>query len=170
MEANVMAYQFAPVDLNQLISHVVDKVKFLAERKSLSIELEGQLNGSRVQEVDETRIEQVLENLLANAIKFSPEGSTIGLTVVDQKDGAIMVSVSDSGPGIYPDDLPHIFDRFYQGKLPEGRPQVGSGIGLALAKKVVEAHEGTIWAESELGKGTFVHFLLPSKKRRETLA
>jgi two-component system sensor histidine kinase GlrK len=170
MEANVMAYQFAPVDLNQLINHVVDKVKFLAERKSLSIELEGQLNGSRVQEVDETRIEQVIENLLANAMKFSPEGSTIGLTVVDQKDGAIKVSVSDSGPGIYPEDLPHIFERFYQGKVPGGRPQVGSGIGLALAKKVVEAHEGTIWAESELGKGTFVHFLLPSKKRRETLS
>ena len=169
MEANVMAYQFVPVDLNQVISNVVGKVKFLAERKSITIELDEQLNGSRVQEIDETRIEQVLENLLANAVKFSPEGSPIGLKVVDQVDGSIKVSVSDSGPGIYPEDLPHIFERFYQGKGPEGRPQVGSGSGLALAKKVVEAHEGRIWAESELGKGTVVHFLLPSKKRRESL-
>jgi two-component system sensor histidine kinase GlrK len=72
--------------------------------------------------------------------------------------------VSDTGPGIPEEDLPHIFERFYQGKTQEGRMYVGSGIGLALAKRVVEAHGGKIWAESILGTGTALHFTIPKRK------
>jgi len=69
---------------------------------------------------------------------------------------------------VHPEDLPHIFDRFYQGKTPEGEARFGSGIGLTLAKKVVEAHHGTIWIDSEQGNGTTVHFTLPAEMLRET--
>lgn len=168
MEANVMAYQFAPTDINKLVIKVIEKVKFLADRKTIQMVVDGKTTGTRIQEVDGMRIEQVLENLLSNAVKFSQEGSTITIRVEDQFNGDVIFSVQDNGPGIPPEDLPHIFERFYQGKRPEGSPQVGSGIGLALAKKVVEAHEGKIWAESELGKGTCVYFILPQKNRRET--
>ena len=79
------------------------------------------------------------------------------------------LTVSDKGPGIAPEDLPHIFERFYQGKSPEGGARFGSGIGLALAKKVVEAHQGTIWIDSEQGKGTSVHIRISSKLSQEAV-
>lgn len=170
MEANVLAYHFAPTDLNKVISNVVNKIKFLADRKSIQIVTEELANGCRIQDVDEVRIEQVLENLLSNAVKFSAEGSSVSLLMKDAGGGGVKISVEDNGPGIAPEDLPHIFDRFYQGKMPGGRPHVGSGIGLALAKKVVEAHDGRIWVESDLGKGTRLHFTLPSRGRRESSA
>jgi two-component system sensor histidine kinase GlrK len=80
--------------------------------------------------------------------------------VPDVRDGFLFVSVSDAGPGIPPEELPHIFDRFYQGRTKAKRAAMGSGLGLALAKRVVEAHGGKISVESEVGKGTTVRFFL----------
>jgi two-component system sensor histidine kinase GlrK len=78
----------------------------------------------------------------------------------DQNAGVLEVSVTDGGPGIQPEDLPHIFERFYQGRTKAKPAAPGSGLGLALAKKVVEAHGGRIWIESEAKKGTIVRFIL----------
>jgi len=163
MEANMMAYNFTPTLLTPLVKQTVDKVQFLAERKEIQIILEDQLPPNHVLELDNTRIEQALENLLSNAIKFSPNGSCITLTLqYELKRHMTTIAVDDQGPGIPPEDLPHIFDRFYQGKTPEGEARVGSGIGLALAKKVVEAHKGAIWIDSEPGKGTRIYIALPT--------
>lgn len=167
MEADMLAYHFVTTDLNRLIQRAVDKMRFLAERKGVKLLTDLTDDRARLQEVDGPRIEQVLENLLSNAIKFSPAGSVVTIRSEPELPGrGLHITVADTGPGILAEDLPHIFDRFYQGKSSESRAYVGSGIGLHLAKRVIEAHGGTIWAESEGGKGTIMHVTIPNRKHQ----
>jgi len=116
--------------------------------------------------MDAVRIEQVFDNLLSNALKFSPMGAAVHVRIEpDPAAGGMRVAVEDAGPGIAPEDLPHVFNRFYQGRRQGKQMVAGSGIGLALAKKIVEAHRGHIWVESQEGKGTIVQFVLPIMER-----
>lgn len=107
---------------------------------------------------DPARIEQVVVNLLNNAIKFTPEGGNITVSAAVQ-DQAVCFSVADSGIGIEQADLPRIFERFY--KVDRARATSGTGLGLAIARHLVEAHGGRIWAESELGRGSTFSFTIP---------
>jgi two-component system sensor histidine kinase GlrK len=165
MEADMVAYHFNPTDLNRLALRCTEKVKFLADRKNIHLDIDLTPEKGKFQDVDGSRMEQVFENLLSNAIKFSPSGARISIrSKLDSDNKGIHFIVEDTGPGIPAEDLPHIFERFYQGKTEEGRVYVGSGIGLALAKRVIDDHGGTIWAESTLGKGTALHFILAPRK------
>ncbi len=166
MEAGMMEYRIVLTDLARLAETSVNKVRFLAEGKRIQILIDAP--GKRLWvPADGLRIEQVLDNLLSNALKFSPEGGTVNLQMVaDPAAGVMRVSVSDTGPGISPEDLSHIFERFYQGRMQARTTVIGTGLGLALAKNIVEAHGGRIWAQSELDKGTTVHFTLPTKEGR----
>ena len=165
MEAGMMVYQIAPTDLLRLAETSVSKVRLLAEGKHIQILTEAPSERVYVS-ADGARIEQVLDNLFSNALKFSPDGAAVKLRLQpDVKGGIVHVSVADMGPGIRPEDLPHIFERFYQGRAHAKNTLAGSGLGLALAKKVVEAHGGRIWVESDLGKGTTVHFTLPLARK-----
>ena len=103
---------------------------------------------------------QALSNLLSNAIKYSPNGGLITVrgTVGPQ---AVTLSVADEGPGIARDDLPHVFDRFYRANSDLTKRAKGTGLGLYLAKAVVEAHGGQIWVESTPGQGTVFSFTIP---------
>ncbi|MEY4527212.1 MAG: hypothetical protein RL768_931 [Nitrospirota bacterium] len=160
MEAGMMEYRIVPIDLNRIADISVNKVRLLADSKRIQLISEQPKERLWVK-ADALRIEQVLDNLLSNALKFSPEGGVVKLQMVpDPKSGVLEVAVSDAGPGIASDDLPHIFERFYQGRNKAKNSSAGSGLGLALAKKVVEAHGGRIWIESETGKGTTVRFIL----------
>src|SRR5436309_5120269 len=165
MAAGMMDYQIAPTDLLRLAETSVDKVRLLAEGKHIQILTEAP--SERVwASADGPRIEQVLDNLFSNALKFSPDGATVNIRLhLDVKAGVAHVAVADTGPGIPPEDLPHIWERFYQGRSHTKNTLAGSGLGLALAKKVVEAHWGRIWVESDLGKGTTVHFTLPLARK-----
>jgi signal transduction histidine kinase len=107
---------------------------------------------------DETRLNQVFSNLISNAIKYSP-GGTIEITAEVKNDNLIFC-ISDEGPGIDPNDLPFVFDRFY--RAPNAIKQTkGAGLGMYLAKAIVEAHGGRIWIDPEHGKGARVCFSLP---------
>lgn len=160
MEAGMMEYRFAPTDLKKIAEVSINKIRLLADAKHVQLLIEAPAERHWVK-ADSARIEQVLDNVLSNGLKFSREGTVVKLTMVPNvQDGLLCVSVSDAGPGIPPEELPYIFDRFYQGRTKAKRAAVGSGLGLALAKRVVEAHGGKIWVESEVGKGTTVRFFL----------
>jgi two-component system sensor histidine kinase GlrK len=160
MEAGMMEYRIVPTDLKRVTDISVNKVRLLADAKHVQLLVEAPQQRAWVK-ADALRIEQVLDNLLSNALKFSSEGGIVKVQMKpDSQTGVLEVSVSDGGPGIAPEDLPHIFERFYQGRTKTKHATVGSGLGLALAKKVVEAHGGRIWIESELKKGTTVRFIL----------
>jgi len=107
---------------------------------------------------DRDRILQVLSNLLSNAIHASPRGETVTVSVSEADDHAVF-SVEDAGPGIPPDELPSIFDRYRRGRSSQYK---GAGLGLAIARKIVELHGGRIWAESTLGRGSVFRFRLPA--------
>jgi two-component system phosphate regulon sensor histidine kinase PhoR len=111
--------------------------------------------------VDEQRLGEVVNNILHNAIKFTPSGGKI---VVTSKSNPEYVSVSfaDTGIGISKEDLPHIFERFY--KTDKSRAQTGTGLGLAIAKHIIQAHGGEIHVESETGKGSVFTFNLPVRE------
>jgi GAF domain-containing protein/anti-sigma regulatory factor (Ser/Thr protein kinase) len=109
---------------------------------------------------DERKIKQILLNLLSNAVKFTPEAGRIGINA-KQTDGAVEISVSDTGIGIAPEDQPKIFEEFRQVGTDYAHKSEGTGLGLTLAKKFVELHGGKIWVESEVGKGSKFTFTLP---------
>jgi GAF domain-containing protein len=111
---------------------------------------------------DERKIKQILLNLLSNAVKFTPEGGRIGISA-RQTDGAIEISVTDTGIGIAPEDQARIFEEFRQVGGDYAHKKEGTGLGLTLAKKFVELHGGGIWVESEVGKGSTFTFTLPER-------
>jgi two-component system sensor histidine kinase GlrK len=159
MEAGMMEYRIVPVDLQRIAEISINKVRLLADSKHVQLVLENIGQRAWVK-ADASRLEQVLDNLLSNALKFSPEGGVVKVQMKpDPQAGVLEVAVSDTGPGIAPEDLPHIFERFYQGRT-KVKQTAGSGLGLALVRKVVEAHGGRIWIESEKGKGAAVRFIL----------
>ena len=126
--------------------------------EAAAVRLEGRVaDGLPELDVDAVRIGEVLTNLLSNAVRHAGRGGYVTATAGAQGDGdAIVFSVTDSGPGIDPDDLPHIFERFVK-----SADSGGAGLGLAIAKSLVEAHGGTISARSEPGAGTTMEFVLP---------
>ncbi len=110
--------------------------------------------------VDPERMAQVLGNLISNALRYTPDGGRIVLAARAQGQ-AVALAVQDNGEGIAADVLPHVFDSFYRGDLSRGQPDGESGLGLAIAKSIVEAHGGTISAASTLGQGTTITVTLP---------
>ena len=168
MNAGMMEYRIIPTDIKRVADISVNKVQLLADAKHVQLLLE--TPGRHVWvKADVFRVEQVLDNLLSNALKFSSEGGIVKVVMKpDLNVGTLEVSVTDGGPGIVAEDLPYIFERFYQGRTKAKHAAPGSGLGLALAKNVVEAHGGRIWIESEVRKGTTVRFVLPLTKPGET--
>ena len=138
----------------------VNTLKPLAANKAIELHIE---NGGHIPQIpmDAARIRQVVLNLVGNAIKFTPEGGRVQLraTACDQ---SMRVEVEDTGPGISVADHERIFLEFEQARIGEtkSKPE-GTGLGLALAKKLVEMHGGKIWVESEVGKGSRFYFSLP---------
>jgi two-component system phosphate regulon sensor histidine kinase PhoR len=157
IESGELTLKLAPLDIAAVAAKVKDRLKAQADRAQLEINLDIPPDLPGISG-DTDRIEQVLVNLVHNAIKFTPQNGDLTISSGVQDD-SVLVSVSDTGIGIPEDDLPHIFERFY--KVDKARSGGGTGLGLAIAKHIVQAHGGDIWAESEDGKGSTFIFSLP---------
>jgi signal transduction histidine kinase len=147
-----------PVESRDLLEHAVTDAQPLADVRQISLVLD--LRDPPKIDADPHRLSQVLSNLLGNAIKFTPEGGTVTVRA-QPHDGALSVRIEDTGRGIAPEDLAHIFDRYWR---PKGSDAEGTGLGLYIARGIVEAHGGRVWAESSPQGATFV-FTLPLESR-----
>jgi PAS domain S-box-containing protein len=158
LESKGVTFQLQPVDLDRLCRAVVERYAPHAEEAGIRLTYAG--GSPAVVHADPDRVEQVLTNLLDNALKFTPEGGEIRVRVSREGTHAV-VSVEDTGRGIPPDDLPHIFERFYRADRSRARRAGGFGLGLAIAKHLVEMQGGRIWATSRPQEGSTFSFLLP---------
>jgi signal transduction histidine kinase len=149
--------------LDRVMLPAIERLRLLAEAKHQTITVDVPASLPAV-DVDVRRIRQVIANLVGNAVKFTPDGGSIRVGA-RQHDGTVTVEVIDDGAGIPAEHLPRIFDRFWQAP---GARQLGSGLGLSIAKGIVDAHGGTIGVASELGKGTTFSFTLRVAGERAT--
>lgn len=163
LEAGKMEIVRQPSYIEQIIDEVVESLNTWAQTKSIQFEKTIQENLPMVA-VEPNKIIQVLNNLIGNAIKFTPnDGKIIVAAAFDKEKDEVRVSVQDNGVGIEKDDLNKIFDKFYQSGERASSDINGTGIGLTIAKEIVELHGGRIWAESEKNHGAKFTFTLPLK-------
>jgi two-component system phosphate regulon sensor histidine kinase PhoR len=156
IESGRVPLELKPTRPEDILIPACERLRLQSERSGLSLEIEC-AEGLPAVQADASRVQQVVVNLLHNAIKFTPAGGKV-LLRASQQGEVIIFSVRDTGIGISPDDLPRIFERFY--KADRARATSGTGLGLAIARHLVEAHGGEIWAESELGKGSTFFFTI----------
>lgn len=149
-----------------LIEDTVDFIKERAEKKKVSIS-RSQISPSLAVHGDRNYLEQVFLNLLDNAIKYTPEGGKVEISVTEKDHQEILFLIKDDGLGIPKEDLYRIFERFY--RVDKGRSQElgGTGLGLSIVKHIVQAHGGRVWAESQVGKGSRFYFTLPQSADRQ---
>ncbi len=147
-------------DPHEAVGEAVRQVQLWARQNNVTLQVDFAPEVPNKMVADRWVLIRVLVNLLSNALKYTPAGGTIVLTVV-MDDGWVHFSVKDQGPGIPKEYLERIFDRFVQVEARKAGAAVGTGLGLTFCKLAVEAHGGRIWVESEVGKGTTVHFVVP---------
>jgi len=159
LEAGQITLAKQPTDLRRIADRVVEALHPLTDHKEQNVHLHWPESVSRV-EVDRQRIEQVLTNILSNAIKFTPKHGQIDVYVSETLND-LQVCVHDTGPGIPERDQPRLFDRFYV--VTDGRGLSGVGLGLYIARQMIELHSGRIWVESQMGKGSTFCFAVPKR-------
>jgi signal transduction histidine kinase len=163
VESGAVPLNLQPVPVDRLVKTVTGRLGRLFDDKGVRLEMD--LPDQRIAVLgDEDRLIQVLVNVVGNALKYTPEGGQVTISASNKpQDRMVLFVVQDSGMGISAEDLPHIFTRFYRVDKSRARASGGSGIGLTIARSIVEAHGGKIWVESEgLGKGSKFFFTLPA--------
>ncbi len=165
IEAGRMELKPGPLDIASLVARVVAFNRFLSQQKGIELRLEGERRVIMV-EADAVKVEQVLNNLLSNAVKFSHPGTAVTVEV-SADEGMATVAVRDQGQGIPADELQGLFRPYGTTSVRGTSGERSTGLGLAIARRIVEAHGGRIWAESEVGKGSSFFFTLPLRQPRQ---
>lgn len=164
MESKEFSLKPERLSISELIDGTLDGIKEEADKKGVSISWGGSVPLPFIFG-DRKGLEQVLINLLDNAIKYGREGGNIKISVNENPYAEIQVSVGDDGIGIPKEDLPRIFERFYRVDKGRSKELGGTGLGLSIVKHIVQAHGGKVWAESQIGKGSTFYFTLPKRAK-----
>jgi signal transduction histidine kinase len=151
---------FEPFEMTKLIEEAITGHRLTADQRGLLLQFDPKAKTSGEIMADKGRVQQVVDNILVNAIKFSPDGGTILLTMEEEQD-SITVKIADQGIGLPEDKVSRIFERFYQVDGTSRRRFGGAGIGLAIVKRIIDAHKGEIWVESAVNEGSAFYFSLP---------
>jgi two-component system, OmpR family, phosphate regulon sensor histidine kinase PhoR len=160
IESGALRLEQTPLSLGEVLAELVELLKHKAEAQNVAVALSAPPDLPQIL-ADRRGMEEMFTNLITNAIKYSPDGGRVEVTVVSHTD-YLEVTVRDEGIGIEPLELPKIFDKFYRVKHPKTRHVIGTGLGLAIVKNIIEAHRGSIEVESEVGQGTIFKVLLPT--------
>ncbi len=163
LEAGRIQFDLKENNINDIVKDVHRTMQPMTQSKQIDFILNLDTNIPRIK-CDNDKIVQVLTNLVSNAAKFAEQGKIMVSTT--RGENTVLTSVSDTGKGIKPEDLPKLFNRFQQLENRDERKTGGTGLGLAISKQIVHLHGGKIWAESQYGEGTTFHFLLPILERR----
>lgn len=171
LEARQMNFNFHPMSTDELIRYFDERYELELADAGLRFETNTHTFGSAVNpkgvvRIDLDRIDQVLTNIIYNAVKHTPRGGLIQLQFIIDKQ-TLVAQVQDNGSGIAPEDLPYVFDRFYKKDKSRNTAGGGSGLGLAIAKEIIDYHGGRIWAQSQIGQGACIAFMLPLVKQGE---
>ena len=165
IESNKMELNYDIVDYKQIINDVYNRNKIAAENKK--IELFTELNDNLPEvEIDTFKVDEIVDNLVSNAIKFTQNGGMVRIKVYEQQ-GHIITEVNDNGLGLSEEDIKKAFQRGKQLSAKPTGDESSTGLGLCIVKKLVEAHHGRVWIQSSLGKGSTFYFSLPVKKAEE---
>ena len=151
--------KLVPLSLEPLVQELVKELTVLAEDRKVRLTLEA--HPVPLVLGDDGRLTQLLINLLDNALAHTPPGGAVTVRLRPVS-GQVVMEVEDTGPGIAPEHLPHLFERFYRGDPARARESGGAGLGLAIVKEIAEAHGGTVRVDSILGKGSVFTVTLPS--------
>ena len=167
-ESGKLKLEPSPTDIVDLMRRKLSQAELSARERDVQLELKADQDIPRI-DLDSTRIEQVMTNLLTNAIRYTHTGGVISVSIgmvtadsdyqIDKP--SVLISVTDSGEGIAPEHLPYVFDRFYRVEPSRSRSEGGTGLGLSVVKQMVEAHRGKVWVDSQLGKGSIFYVALP---------
>lgn len=163
MSGGQIVEKLKPVSLETVLSRIIDSSRLIAEEKNISLKLVP-TSESYMALGDEESLEQALANLINNAIKYNKRNGDVTISIKENVN-LIQVDVADTGVGISHEHLPYIFDQFYQINRSKRKGDKGSGLGLTIAKKIVESHGGSIQVSSELGKGTVFSVILPKAEK-----
>ena len=167
IESGKLEFRLAAVDLAELVSQVADRLQMTTSQHTIEVDLDGAVDAEITGDRD--HLEQVLDNLVSNAIKFSPDGGTIHVAVLREGED-VLVSVQDPGVGIPQNQLDAIFGLFYQADDPVSRRTGGMGLGLYISKEIITRHGGRIWAASEPNRGSTFTVALPRHTATKKLA
>jgi heavy metal sensor kinase len=164
LDAGEAHMRHEPVDLGEIVNSTADQMELLSKEKLLTVRR--QVSQGVMVEADLVRLKQVAVNLLDNAIKYTPEGGDI-LLKVGSRDGRALFEITDTGIGISPPALPHIFQRFFRSDEVKASRMEGTGLGLAIVQSIAEAHGGTVSVESDVNRGSKFRIELPLLKLKD---